>query len=77
MQDIMLYDSIKKWEIEKYKSLTPQNKQLYLQGLTFKLERLKEDYQALPSVSSTQFLEKKLTHEEAEVRWRIRYLEKL
>jgi hypothetical protein len=57
--------------------LTAQNKQLYLQGLRFKLERLKEEYESVPSFSSTEFIEKKLSHDEAEVRWRIRYLEKL
>ena len=72
-----MYDRIKTWEMERFKGLTAQNKQLYLQGLTFKLERLKEEYEQLPSLSSTQFLEKKLQHDEAEVRWRMRYLEKL
>lgn len=50
-RDIKILDGIKEWESSHIRSLDQQNRQFYMQGLTFKLNRLKEDYSKIPSTS--------------------------
>ena len=44
--------------------MDPKNRQFYLQGLTFKMDRLKEEYSRTPSTSNKQF---KLSQIESEL----------
>jgi hypothetical protein len=46
---------IKAWEIKHIASLEPNRRPMYVQGLTFKLDRLKNDYSRLPSTASKQY----------------------
>ena len=41
-RDIKILEGIKKWECQHVRNLDSKNKQFYLQGLTFKMDRLKE-----------------------------------
>ena len=54
-RDIKILDGIKEWETEHIRSMDPKNRQFYLQGLTFKMDRLKDEYSKTPSTSNKQY----------------------
>lgn len=71
-RDLSILEGIKQWEEGHIEKLDGKNRQMYLQGLTFKLDRLKEEYEKIPSNSSKQ---SKLTHVQAEIeqiKWRMK-----
>ena len=47
---------------------------MYIQGLTFKLDRLKNDYNRLPSTQAKQFTINQIESEIEQLKWRIKYL---
>jgi hypothetical protein len=51
-RDIAILEGIKRWETTHINSLEKPNQRMYLQGLTFKLDRLKEEFGKVPSTAS-------------------------
>lgn len=54
VQDLQLFKAIKEWEILTFKKLDEKNQTLYLRGLNFKIDRLKTEYERIPSSFSYQ-----------------------
>lgn len=52
-QDTIIFDKVKEWETGHFSKFDKQNKQMYLQGLTFKLDRLQTTLENTPTVPVT------------------------
>jgi hypothetical protein len=50
---------------------------MYLQGLTNKLTRIQETIESIPSIPSTETKIKVMAGEVDQIKWRMRYLNKL
>lgn len=72
-----MFDKVKEWETTHFGKFDRENKQMYLQGLTFKLNRLEETLENTPSIPSTEQRLRELGGEIDQIKWRMRYLNKL
>ena len=77
IQDAVIFEKIRDWEVGHFSKLDRTNRQLYLQGLTNKLTRLQEGLETIPSIPSTEIKITIMTGEIDQTKWRMRYLNKL
>ena len=54
-----------------------KNRQMYLQGLTFKLDRLRQEYEKMPSTTSKQLKLEQVESEINQIKWRMKYIKKI
>ncbi|KAL4489300.1 hypothetical protein ABPG72_006364 [Tetrahymena utriculariae] len=73
-RDLELFKSIKEWEIDHFQKLQPHLRKLYFQGLTFKKDRLKQDYERIPSSFSYQNRQWRFMSDIEQIEWRLGYL---
>jgi hypothetical protein len=71
-RDIKILEGIKVWESEHMRGLDKNNRELYLRGLNMKLERLKGEYNKLPSTQSKQFKMAQIESEIQQIKWRMK-----
>lgn len=73
-RDIKILEGIREWETKHIIGLDKTNRQMYLQGLTFKLDRLKEEYEKLPSTQAKQLKLHRIESEIEQLKWRMKHI---